>query len=64
MEYTLQQKQDASEARQLLEAALEKLPKQFTRPISDILTDICQDIFKGEPFGDKIYDEWKDKQEI
>lgn len=59
MEYTQQQKQDAADARHLLEAAIQKLPNSYIRPISNIISDIGQEIFKGEPFGDKLYDAWK-----
>jgi hypothetical protein len=59
MKYTQQQKQDAADARHLLEAAIQKLPNSYIRPISNIISDIGQEIFKGEPFGDPIYDAWK-----
>lgn len=57
--YTEQEKADAAEARLLLEKAIELLPKQYLTVLSGVISDVTQDIFKCEPYGDPLYDAWK-----
>jgi hypothetical protein len=36
-----------------------KLPKKYLSRLSSVLSDIGQDVFKCEPYGDPVYDAWK-----
>lgn len=57
--YTEQQKADAAEARFLLEKAIGLLPEKYLRRLSNVLSDITSDVFNNEPYGDPIYDAYK-----